>query len=98
MGVFYYSVNGETRARAFTDPPFAFKTNAPSRGFGTCGLDSSGRAPRNRRSRTSSGPEGSSDKWFRLCRGLFPNRDGSGHTSQSPGSGVPRLCSSVAPQ
>lgn len=31
-----------------------------------------GRPPRNRRSRTSSGPEGSSDKWCRLCRGLIP--------------------------
>ena len=27
--------------------------------------------PRNRRSWTSSGPEGSSDKWCGLCRGLF---------------------------
>ena len=27
--------------------------------------------PRNRRSRTSSGPEGSSDKWCGLCRGLI---------------------------
>ena len=30
------------------------------------------RAPRNKRSRTSSGPEGSSDKWRSLCRGPIP--------------------------
>jgi len=30
------------------------------------------RSPRNRRSRTSSGPEGSSDKWCGLCRGTIP--------------------------
>jgi len=34
--------------------------------------DNSNRSPRNRRPWTSSGPEGSSDKWSPLCRGSIP--------------------------
>jgi len=34
--------------------------------------DNSDRSPRNRRPWTSSGPEGSSDKWSLQCRGSIP--------------------------
>jgi len=34
--------------------------------------DPADRSLRNRHSWTSSGPEGSSDKWWRLCRGSIP--------------------------
>ncbi len=44
----------------------------PLRVLGRKILNHFDRPPRNRRSRTSSGPEGSSDKWCGLCRGSIP--------------------------
>jgi len=52
--------------------PGSYRLLMPGQGSQQGLPDPPGRSPRNRRSRTSSDPEGSSDKWRRLCRAPLP--------------------------